>query len=59
MSTFSFNVEVFFFCCTSVFSFYLMQLVFTNECKYCKISNPQFINAMFSFLKMKDKLLMI
>ena len=42
-----------------VLLFYLMHVGFTNECKSCEISNQTFIDTMFSFLKMKDELLMM
>ena len=35
-----------------------MQVVFTNECKSCEISNQMFFNVMFSFSKTKDELIM-
>ena len=34
------------------------QMVFINECKYCKISNQMFFNVMFLFSKTKGDLLM-
>ena len=35
-----------------------MQVVFTNQCKSCEISNQMFFNVMFSFSKTKDELIM-
>ena len=35
-----------------------MQVVFINDCKSYKISNQMFFNAMFSFSKAKDELVM-
>ena len=36
----------------------VMLLVFINECKSYEVSNQMFFNAMFSFWKTKDKLVM-
>ena len=33
-----------------------MQVVFIRECKSYEISNQIFVNVMFSFLKIKDKM---
>ena len=35
-----------------------MQVVFINECKSYETSNQMIFNAMFSFLKTKDELIM-
>ena len=57
MLSFSFNVKVFFICCTFGFPILSHQNVFRNECKSYEISSERFINAMFLFFKMNDKLL--
>ena len=36
----------------------VMQMVFINECKSYETSNQMIFNAMFSFLKTKDELIM-
>ena len=36
-----------------------MQVVFINECKSCEISNQMFFNVMGTFLKTKDKLVLV
>ena len=35
-----------------------MQVVFINECRSCEISNQMFFDALFSFSKTQDELVM-
>ena len=35
-----------------------MQVVFINECRSCEIGNQMFFNAMLSFSKTKEELVM-
>ena len=36
----------------------VMQVVFINECRSCEISNQMFFDALFSFSKTQDELVM-